>query len=93
MISGNGEGFFARLDFREVCYAFNSRFYMHFFKFLAACQCIAELASKLSPEILAPHVNDLLSTLIETFHDDSWPVRDMACVACKCLYYIIFFTL
>ena len=52
------------------------------FFILAACQCIAELASKISPDILAPHVNDLLSTLIETFHDDSWPVRDMACVAC-----------
>ena len=48
----------------------------------AACQCIAELASKIDSGILAPYVEELLSTLIESFQDESWPVRDMACVAC-----------
>jgi len=47
----------------------------------AACQCIAELANKIDPNILRPHVDRLLHTLIECFKDDSWPVRDMACVA------------
>lgn len=47
----------------------------------AACQCIAELAKKISSSVLQPHVQSLLSTLIECFYDESWPVRDMACVA------------
>eukprot|EP00088_Acartia_fossae_P034486 TRINITY_DN3539_c0_g1_i5.p1 TRINITY_DN3539_c0_g1~~TRINITY_DN3539_c0_g1_i5.p1 ORF type:complete len:776 (-),score=143.13 TRINITY_DN3539_c0_g1_i5:435-2762(-) len=47
----------------------------------AACQCIAELAKKISSAALNPFVPTLLSTLIECFQDDSWPVRDMACVA------------
>ena len=47
----------------------------------AACQCIAELAAKLDKTILEPQVDLLLDTLLECFNDDSWPVRDMACVA------------
>ncbi|XP_023321414.1 uncharacterized protein LOC111696105 isoform X2 [Eurytemora carolleeae] len=47
----------------------------------AACQCIAELAKKINLEALQPYVQHLLRTLIECFKDDSWPVRDMACVA------------
>ena len=47
----------------------------------AACQCIAELASKLDKNVVSPHVEVLLDTLLECFEDDSWPVRDMACVA------------
>jgi len=47
----------------------------------ASCQCIAELANKINKNVLKPYVNKLLSTLLECFKDDSWPVRDMACVA------------
>ena len=42
----------------------------------AACQCIAELAAKIDGAVLAPHVQTLLSTLIECFQDDSWYVRN-----------------
>lgn len=51
----------------------------------AGCQAIAELAVKLSthyPEELQPYVSMLLQTLLMCFHDESWPVRDEACVAC-----------
>ena len=48
----------------------------------AACQCIAELAAKVGPNFVEPYVELLLETLIECFEDESWPVRDMACVAC-----------
>jgi hypothetical protein len=51
----------------------------------AGCQAIAELAVKLSaryPEELQPFVSMLLQTLLMCFHDESWPVRDEACVAC-----------
>lgn len=48
----------------------------------AACACIAELGSKVSKEILSPHVPSLLSTLLVCFKDDCWPVRDAACLAC-----------
>jgi HEAT repeat len=53
----------------------------------AACQAVAELALKLgtSPShapTLAPHVQGLLQALLMCFHDESWPVRDEACLAC-----------
>ncbi|KAI2509321.1 HEAT repeat [Fragilaria crotonensis] len=53
----------------------------------AACQAVAELALKLgtSPkhaDSLAPHVQTLLQALLMCFHDESWPVRDEACLAC-----------
>mmetsp|Transcript_55045 Transcript_55045/g.66278 ORF Transcript_55045/g.66278 Transcript_55045/m.66278 type:complete len:356 (+) Transcript_55045:2-1069(+) len=53
----------------------------------AACQAIAELASKLGgggagAEALAPFVPLLLQALLVCFHDESWPVRDEACLAC-----------
>ncbi|GBM98395.1 hypothetical protein AVEN_53774-1 [Araneus ventricosus] len=48
----------------------------------AACACIAELASKIDHEATKPYVSQLLQTLIECFCDDSWPVRDAACLAC-----------
>lgn len=59
----------------------------------AACQAIAELAVRLGNnqeyrEALADHVSTLLQALIMCFHDESWPVRDEACMAtgtlCKC---------
>ncbi|XP_068751859.1 uncharacterized protein [Montipora capricornis] len=48
----------------------------------ASCACIAELGTKVNPDSLRPHVSDLLRALICCFKDDSWPVRDAACVAC-----------
>ncbi|KAL7444969.1 hypothetical protein ACHAXM_010990 [Skeletonema potamos] len=53
----------------------------------AACQGIAELAQKvgqhpLYADYLSPHVNMLLQALLMCFHDESWPVRDEACLAC-----------
>lgn len=48
----------------------------------AACACIAELASKIDPKALKPYVSKLLQTLLDCFGDDSWPVRDAACLAC-----------
>lgn len=48
----------------------------------AACSCIAELGNKIHPAVLRPHVGKLLKTLLDCFKDDSWPVRDAACVAC-----------
>lgn len=48
----------------------------------AACACIAELASKVDQEATKPFVSDLLQTLLDCFGDDSWPVRDAACLAC-----------
>mmetsp|Transcript_24365 Transcript_24365/g.51022 ORF Transcript_24365/g.51022 Transcript_24365/m.51022 type:complete len:949 (+) Transcript_24365:84-2930(+) len=60
----------------------------------AACQGVAELAQKLGKhslyaEFLAPHVTILLQALLMCFHDESWPVRDEACLACGtfCLAY------
>eukprot|EP00533_Pseudo-nitzschia_delicatissima_P003612 CAMPEP_0116104324 /NCGR_PEP_ID=MMETSP0327-20121206/14386_1 /TAXON_ID=44447 /ORGANISM="Pseudo-nitzschia delicatissima, Strain B596" /LENGTH=785 /DNA_ID=CAMNT_0003596551 /DNA_START=91 /DNA_END=2448 /DNA_ORIENTATION=+ len=52
-----------------------------------ACQAVAELAVKIGmdPEIayvLQPHVVILLQALLMCFHDESWPVRDEACLAC-----------
>lgn len=60
----------------------------------AACQAIAELATKIGrseeySECLAPYVISLLQALLMCFHDESWPVRDEACLACGtfCLAY------
>jgi len=48
----------------------------------AACACIAELGLKLPPDCVRGHVTLLLAALIDCFRDDSWPVRDAACIAC-----------
>lgn len=40
----------------------------------AACTCIAELASKIDPDAVRPHVPAMLRTLITCLRDDSWPV-------------------
>jgi len=53
----------------------------------AACQGVAELAQKvgqhpLYADYLSPYVNMLLQALLMCFHDESWPVRDEACLAC-----------
>lgn len=53
----------------------------------AACQAVAELAVKIGMDeehaaVLQPHVTVLLQALLMCFHDESWPVRDEACLAC-----------
>ncbi|XP_075223588.1 uncharacterized protein LOC142325568 [Lycorma delicatula] len=48
----------------------------------AACSCIAELATKVDSKFVKPYVCSLLSTLHTCFKDDSWAVRDAACLAC-----------
>nr|XP_054758807.1 uncharacterized protein LOC129264874 [Lytechinus pictus] len=48
----------------------------------AACACIAELGAKIGQDVVRGHVPRLLDTLLVCFKDDSWPVRDAACVAC-----------
>lgn len=48
----------------------------------AACACIAELGSKINKQAVQPYVQRLLDALIVCFQDDSWPVRDAACLAC-----------
>ncbi|XP_043236112.1 uncharacterized protein LOC122388790 isoform X2 [Amphibalanus amphitrite] len=47
----------------------------------AACYCITELLKKLSPQTLAPYAERVLDALLVCFQDDSWPVRDTACLA------------
>jgi HEAT repeat len=56
----------------------------------AACQAIAELGVRLSEKedytkALKPQVPVLLQALLMCFHDESWPVRDEACLACGLL--------
>nr|XP_026694367.1 uncharacterized protein LOC113475084 [Ciona intestinalis] len=48
----------------------------------AACACISELAVKIRQEAVKKFVPELLAALLECFKDDSWPVRDAACIAC-----------
>ncbi|DAZ92489.1 TPA: hypothetical protein N0F65_012719 [Lagenidium giganteum] len=47
----------------------------------AACHCIAELASKVDAAAVRPHIPRLLEALIMCFHDNTWLVRDAACLA------------
>lgn len=48
----------------------------------AACACIAELGAKIDRTAVRSHIPRLLAALLICFNDDSWPVRDAACVAC-----------
>lgn len=47
----------------------------------AACHCISELARKVNRKAVESHVRQLLDALIACFKDESWPVRDAACIA------------
>jgi hypothetical protein len=47
----------------------------------AACHCIAELASKIDANVVQDCVPELLKVLVDCFKDESWPVRDAACIA------------
>ena len=56
----------------------------------AACQAIAELAVRLGEnsdyhDKLMDSIGLLLQALLMCFHDESWPVRDEACLACGIL--------
>lgn len=53
----------------------------------AACHCISELCSKVAvtdeaKDPFRDHISNLLEALVDCFKDESWPVRDAACVAC-----------
>ena len=51
----------------------------------AACHCISELCTKVAQTIdkqpFKPHVVEMLTALLDCFKDESWPVRDCACLA------------
>ena len=47
----------------------------------AACACIAELAAKIDPDAVRPHLPRIMRTLLRGLRDDSWTVRDAACLA------------
>lgn len=51
----------------------------------AACHCISELCTKVASTIdkdpFKPHVTEMLAALLDCFKDESWPVRDCACLA------------
>ncbi|KAL3162831.1 hypothetical protein ABBQ32_009285 [Trebouxia sp. C0010 RCD-2024] len=47
----------------------------------AACHCMAELVRKMQPDAILPYLNHILKALVSAFRDDSWPVRDGACLA------------
>eukprot|EP00050_Salpingoeca_kvevrii_P013114 m.26834 g.26834 ORF g.26834 m.26834 type:complete len:692 (-) comp4672_c0_seq1:180-2255(-) len=47
----------------------------------AACACIAELGKKVNGACIRPQVAKLLKALLDCFRDESWPVRDAACIA------------
>ena len=50
----------------------------------AACMCVAELGRKVDRAVLQPFVLELMQCLLVCFQDDSWPVRDAACLATGC---------
>ena len=47
----------------------------------AACLSLGELAQKISSETVKSHIHVIIHTLIKALKDNSWPVRDSACVA------------
>jgi hypothetical protein len=56
----------------------------------SACQALAELARRLGSHptyraLLSRHVEPMLQALVVGFHDESWPVRDEAGLACAVL--------
>jgi hypothetical protein len=51
----------------------------------AACHCISEICMKVATvdkDPFRPFISDLLGALIDCFKDQSWPVRDSACISC-----------
>ncbi|KAG0607263.1 hypothetical protein M758_8G014500 [Ceratodon purpureus] len=49
----------------------------------AACHCMAELLGKIDPERIGSLVPRVLTTLMNSFKDPSWAVRDAACSAMR----------
>lgn len=47
----------------------------------AACQCICEIAMRIDKTAVRPFVPRLIATLLTAFNDESWPVRDVACLS------------
>ncbi|DBA94489.1 hypothetical protein WJX77_006689 [Trebouxia sp. C0004] len=47
----------------------------------AACHCMAELVRKLESPAILPYLSRIMKALLSAFRDDSWPVRDGACLA------------
>ncbi|CAH0474012.1 unnamed protein product [Peronospora belbahrii] len=47
----------------------------------SACQCIAELGTKVDPEAIRPHLGRLMQALLICFYDVSNLIRDAACLA------------
>ncbi|CAL8074017.1 unnamed protein product [Calicophoron daubneyi] len=47
----------------------------------AACNAIAEAVSKLNPSIIRPHMKPISDALVVCLSDESWPVREAACIA------------
>lgn len=47
----------------------------------ALTKCLHSAPRQVAPEYLASHVDRLLKALLVCFFDESWPVRDAACVA------------
>lgn len=47
----------------------------------AACQCIGELGTKVDADAVRPHVATLVQALVVSLYDNSWQVRDAACLA------------
>eukprot|EP00871_Galdieria_phlegrea_P001976 jgi/Galph1/277/GphlegSOOS_G5118.1 len=48
----------------------------------AACWAIKEAIDKLSMNLLEPFLEKIMNALLNSFHDESWPVRDCASVVC-----------
>ncbi len=46
----------------------------------ASCHSITELCLRIPADTLSPHVPKLLNSLLVCFNDESWPVRDAACL-------------
>ena len=40
------------------------------------CECCTVHVLQVSPEVLRPHIPDLVKVLLQCFRDDSWLVRD-----------------
>jgi len=44
--------------------------------------CTKVCSEETQKAVFKPHIDALLTALLDCFKDESWPVRDAACVAC-----------
>lgn len=56
-------------------------FFFHVAGVHFSCVSVVPFMNKVAPQYLATHVDRLLKALLVCFFDESWPVRDAACVA------------